>query len=75
MKKIAFVFILILAFIISINENIEAKGKKQPKIPKVLTQDDIIKRIKNEEKVLEKDLDGYIEYEKKVKYRLIPFIW
>ena len=35
----------------------------------------IIKRIKNEEKVLEKDLDGYIEYEKKVKYRLIPFIW
>ena len=34
----------------------------------------IIKRIKNEE-VLEKDLDGYIEYEKKVKYRLIPFIW
>ncbi len=43
MKKIAFVFILILAFIISINENIEAKGKKQPK---VLTQDDIIKRIK-----------------------------
>ena len=35
----------------------------------------IIKRIKNEEKVIEKDLDGYIEYEKKVKYRLIPFIW
>ena len=35
----------------------------------------IIKRIKNEEKVLERDLDGYIEYEKKVKYRLIPFIW
>lgn len=35
----------------------------------------IIKRIKNEEKVLEKDLEGYIEYEKKVKYRLIPFIW
>ena len=35
----------------------------------------IIKRIKNEEKVLERDLEGYIEYEKKVKYRLIPFIW
>lgn len=35
----------------------------------------IVKRIKNEEKVLEKDLSGYIEYEKKVKYRLIPFIW
>ena len=35
----------------------------------------IIKRIKNEEKVLEKELDGYIEYKKRVKYRLIPFIW
>ena len=35
----------------------------------------IIKRIKNEEKVLEKDLSGYKEYMKKVKYRLIPYIW
>ena len=33
------------------------------------------KRIKNEEKVLEKELKGYIDYKKKVKYRLIPFIW
>lgn len=29
----------------------------------------------NEEEVLEKDLKGYKEYKKKVKYRLIPFIW
>ena len=35
----------------------------------------IIKRIKNEEKVLEKDLIGYKDYKKKVKYRLIPYIW
>ena len=35
----------------------------------------IIKRINNEEKVLEKDLKGYKEYQKKVKYKLIPFIW
>ena len=33
------------------------------------------KRIKNEEKVLEKDLKGYTEYKKKVKYRIVPFIW
>ena len=33
------------------------------------------KRIKNEEKVLEKDLKGYTEYKKKVKYKLIPFLW
>ncbi len=35
----------------------------------------IAKRIKNEEMLLEKELDGYSEYKKKVKYRLIPFIW
>ena len=35
----------------------------------------IIKRVKNEEEVLEKDLKGYKDYEKRVKYRLIPFIW
>lgn len=35
----------------------------------------IAKRIRNEEAVLEENLDGYIEYKKKVKYKLIPFIW
>ena len=35
----------------------------------------IIKRINNEEKVLESNLKGYKEYKKKVKYKLIPFIW
>ena len=35
----------------------------------------IAKRIKNEEEVLEKDLKGYSGYKKKVKYKLIPFIW
>ena len=35
----------------------------------------IVKRLKNEEQVLEKDLKGYKEYKKKVKYRMIPFIW
>ena len=35
----------------------------------------IAKRIKNEELVLEKELIGYKEYKKKVKYKLIPFIW
>lgn len=35
----------------------------------------IAKRIKNEEKVLEEGLVGYAEYKKKVKYRILPFIW
>ena len=32
-------------------------------------------RIKNEEEVLEKNLKGYKEYKKKVKYKIIPYIW
>jgi protein-S-isoprenylcysteine O-methyltransferase Ste14 len=32
-------------------------------------------RICNEEKVLIEGLQGYEAYRKKVKYRLIPFIW
>ncbi len=35
----------------------------------------IAKRIKHEEAFLEKELCGYSEYKKKVKFRLIPFIW
>lgn len=32
-------------------------------------------RIRNEEQVLLVGLDGYAEYMKKVKYRLLPYIW
>ena len=35
----------------------------------------IIIRLTGEEKLLMKELPGYAEYRKKVKYRLIPFIW
>lgn len=35
----------------------------------------IVLRLKGEEKLLAKELPGYEEYQKKVKYRLIPFIW
>lgn len=35
----------------------------------------IVKRIRNEEDVLEKGLTGYREYKKRVRYRLIPHIW
>ncbi len=35
----------------------------------------IVKRIKNEEQVLTEGLAGYAEYKKRVRYRLIPFIW
>ena len=32
-------------------------------------------RIRHEEQFLEKELEGYREYQTHVKYRLIPFIW
>ena len=35
----------------------------------------IVKRIRNEEKVLEQGLEGYADYKKRVKYRILPFIW
>ena len=35
----------------------------------------IVVRILDEEKLLTKELQGYADYKKKVKYRLIPFIW
>lgn len=35
----------------------------------------IIWRLLDEEKILKKNLSGYLEYQKKVNYRLIPHIW
>lgn len=32
-------------------------------------------RMRNEEKVLESELSGYTEYKKRVKYRILPFVW
>ena len=35
----------------------------------------IAARIKGEEALLERELNGYCAYKEKVKYRLIPFVW
>ena len=35
----------------------------------------IAKRIRNEEKVLESGLEGYADYKKRVKYKVIPYVW
>ena len=35
----------------------------------------IIVRLMHEEKLLTRELPGYEEYKKKVKYRIIPFVW
>ena len=35
----------------------------------------IMKRIRNEEEVLSRELKGYAEYRQKVRWRLIPFVW
>ena len=35
----------------------------------------IAKRIRNEEAVLEKGLEGYEAYKRRVKYKMIPLVW
>ena len=35
----------------------------------------IAKRIRNEEAVLEEGLVGYKEYKRRVRYKVLPFIW
>lgn len=35
----------------------------------------IIVRLKDEEKLLTRELPGYEQYKQKVRYRIIPFIW
>ena len=35
----------------------------------------IVIRIRNEDKVLAEGLAGYADYQKRVKYRLLPFVW
>ena len=35
----------------------------------------IAKRIRGEEQILEAGLDGYAGYKKRIKYKVIPFIW
>ena len=35
----------------------------------------IAKRIRNEEQVLLEGLDGYADYCRRVKYKVIPLVW
>ena len=35
----------------------------------------VVVRILDEEKLLVRELEGYEDYKKRVKYRLLPFIW
>lgn len=35
----------------------------------------LVLRIRSEERLLEQELEGYLQYEQKIRYRLIPYIW
>jgi protein-S-isoprenylcysteine O-methyltransferase Ste14 len=35
----------------------------------------IVCRIREEERFLERELEGYAQYRRRVKYRLLPFVW
>jgi protein-S-isoprenylcysteine O-methyltransferase Ste14 len=52
-----------------------ALGSLWALIPFAIMPCTIILRLLNEEKLLLKELAGYEEYCKKVRYRLIPYVW
>jgi protein-S-isoprenylcysteine O-methyltransferase Ste14 len=52
-----------------------ALGSYWAVIPALFTIPILVFRLLNEEKVLERDLAGYKEYQAKVKYHLFPGIW
>ena len=52
-----------------------ALGSYWAMLPTLLIIPVLIARIFNEEKILTNNLPGYAEYQQKVKYRLIPYIW
>ena len=67
-------------------EVVNIEKKEKAKISKLVKNEEVFKMRKspilyvvipcyNEEEVLEKELKGYKEYKKKVRYKLIPFIW
>jgi protein-S-isoprenylcysteine O-methyltransferase Ste14 len=52
-----------------------ALGSYWALIPALLFPIVLAARIDNEEQLLRRSLTGYVEYCRRVKYRLIPFIW
>ena len=52
-----------------------ALGSFWAMIPAILIIPFIVARIRSEESVLVRDLNGYKEYMQKTRYRLIPGIW
>ena len=52
-----------------------ALGSFWATLPALLVILVLVARIVNEEKVLLRDLPGYLEYMQRVRYRLIPGVW
>ena len=52
-----------------------ALGSYWAMIPAILMIPVIVARIRNEESVLARDLNGYQEYMQRIRYRLIPGVW
>ena len=52
-----------------------ALGSYWVMIPALMIIPLLVARILSEEKILAKDLSGYIEYQQRVRYRLLPRLW
>jgi protein-S-isoprenylcysteine O-methyltransferase Ste14 len=44
-------------------------------VPAAATAAVTVLRTALEDRILRKELDGYVDYARRVKYRLMPFIW
>jgi protein-S-isoprenylcysteine O-methyltransferase Ste14 len=44
-------------------------------VPLAVTLPFLLWRLLDEEKILTRELTGYVEYRQRVRYRLLPFIW
>jgi protein-S-isoprenylcysteine O-methyltransferase Ste14 len=52
-----------------------ALGSYWALVPALLIVPILVARILNEERVLERDLNGYLEYKQATRYRLVPGLW
>jgi protein-S-isoprenylcysteine O-methyltransferase Ste14 len=64
-----------LAMILMMVASPLALGSYWAAIPSIALIFLLAARVKNEEELLLKELNGYREYTQKTRYRLIPFIW
>jgi protein-S-isoprenylcysteine O-methyltransferase Ste14 len=52
-----------------------ALGSYRALVPMVATMPFLIWRLLDEERLLVRELPGYTDYQRRVRHRLVPFVW